>query len=123
MTNREIKKHKEALAAITKEISITKDEPLGEPLKKLQEAVKKIQKLVNDVDTYKYSHGKLSGDKDLLSPNICEEIYKEMSHRIHCTLQTEEMFNACVYAKWSCLYAAIAAIVACISVILTVCLK
>jgi hypothetical protein len=46
-----------------------------------------------------------------------------ITRNIHITLQTEEMFNACVFAKWSCLFAAVAAIVACISVILTVCLN
>lgn len=37
----------------------------------------------------------------------------------HTELQTETMLYACILAKWSCFCAAIAAIVACISVILT----
>ena len=39
---------------------------------------------------------------------------------IHTVLQTEMMLNACVSAKRSCFWAAVAAIVACISVILSV---
>ena len=38
---------------------------------------------------------------------------------IHMVLQTEMMLNACGSAKWSCLCAAIAATVACISVLIT----
>jgi hypothetical protein len=41
--------------------------------------------------------------------------------RVHTDLQTETMLDACIFAKWSCFLAAIAAIVACISVILTLC--
>jgi hypothetical protein len=123
MTNQEIEKYKKELATITKEINIAKNEPLGQRLKKLQEAVKKIQKLADDVSTYKYYQGQLPDDNDLGSCSICEKIYKEIYHDIHCTLQTEEMFNACVSAKRSCRWAALAAIVACISVILTVCLN
>ncbi len=37
---------------------------------------------------------------------------------IYTMLQTEMMFNACIFAKHSCFWAAIAAIAACLSVIL-----
>jgi hypothetical protein len=46
------------------------------------------------------------------------EFINEIIRHIHIVLQTEEMFNACVFAKWSCLFAAIAAIAACISIVL-----
>ena len=46
------------------------------------------------------------------------ERINDITRNIHITLQTEEMFNACVFAKWSCFWAAIAAIAACISVVL-----
>jgi len=46
-----------------------------------------------------------------------------IAKNIHTVLQTEMMFNACVSAKWSCLFAAIASIVACVSIILTLCLN
>ena len=37
---------------------------------------------------------------------------------LHNTIQTEMMIKSCISAKWSCFWAAIAAIVACISVVL-----
>jgi hypothetical protein len=42
---------------------------------------------------------------------------------LHTTIQTEMMIKACIYAKWSCFFAALAAIVACIGIILTMCLN
>ena len=38
---------------------------------------------------------------------------------LHASIQTEMMIKSCNFAKWSCFWAAVAAIVACISVILT----
>ncbi len=60
------------------------------------------------------------------------EFINEIIRNIHNSLQTEEMFNACVSAeqscelakqssntaKWACIWAAIAAISACISILL-----
>jgi len=50
-------------------------------------------------------------------------------HNIHTYLQSEMMLNACVSAEksgkiamWSCIFAAVAAIAACISFVLTLCL-
>ena len=43
----------------------------------------------------------------------------DAARSIHMVLQTETMLSACSSAKWSCFWAAIAAIVACISVSLT----
>lgn len=47
----------------------------------------------------------------------------QLNASIHDVLQTEMMFNACVFAKWSCFFAAVAAIVACASVVLNMCLN
>ena len=51
----------------------------------------------------------------------------DITRQIHTVLQTEMMLNACVSAKRSCFWAAVAAIVACfgiiMSVILTMCSK
>jgi hypothetical protein len=41
-----------------------------------------------------------------------------MTQAINSFLQTKMMLNACVSAKWSCFWAAIAAIASCISVLL-----
>jgi hypothetical protein len=56
----------------------------------------------------------------LLVPHSEEQKHfiNETIHNIHIVLQTEMMFNACIFAKRSCFWAAIAAIAACISVIL-----
>ena len=42
---------------------------------------------------------------------------------IHTYLQTEMMLNACISAKRSCIWAAIAAIAACISIVVMLCLQ
>lgn len=52
-----------------------------------------------------------------------EAFIGELHHNIHYTLQTEIMLKTCVIAGWSCLGAAIAAIAACISIGLTLCLS
>ncbi len=49
---------------------------------------------------------------------IYDEVYEELSRNIYYALHTEEMFNACVSAKWSCFWAFIAALAGCISVLL-----
>ena len=141
MKNREVKKHKEELRTITMGTNIQEDEPLVQRLKKLYEGIKKLQSLADVVGACKY-YGEALRDIDQILGVVrekasnadeidapkqrfarCEDIYKEIYHNIHYTLQTEEMFNACVFAKWSCFCAAVAAIVACISVILTLCLN
>jgi len=47
----------------------------------------------------------------------------ELTNNINNTLQTKMTLKACLFAKRSCFWAAVAAIVACISVILTMCLN
>lgn len=141
MTNQEIKKHKGELVTITAGLNIAENEPLGQRLRKLYEGIKKLQSLADVVGACKY-YGEALRDIDQILGVVkekpsnayeidtlkqrfarCEDIYKEIYHNIHYTLQTEEMFNACVFAKWSCFCAAVAAIVACIGVILTMCLN
>ena len=138
MTNREIKKHKDELVTITRQLNITEDESLEQRLKKLFGAVRKLENLANVVGASKYYGTTLRDIGQILAavqgwnkPGVdaidilmkkfaaCEDVYKEVYHNVHCTLQTEEMFNACVFAKWSCFLAAVAATVACISVALT----
>jgi hypothetical protein len=53
-----------------------------------------------------------------------------ITQNIHTALQTEMMFNACVFAKWSCFCAAVAAgislitaIAACVSIVVMLCSK
>ena len=50
---------------------------------------------------------------------ICRLYYQDILY----ALQTEMMFNACVFSSWSCFFAAVAAVVACLSIILGMCLN
>ena len=94
MTNKEIKKAKQELYRILKE---------GDPD---QQKVNKLRDLAGKLNAPIPVEGSWMAFVDKITRNI------------HIVLQTEEMFNACVFAKWSCLWAAVAAIAACISVIL-----
>jgi predicted TPR repeat methyltransferase len=139
MTNKEIKDYKQKFADIKKDVNGAEKEQLKERLIKLYEGIKRLQDLADVVCATKYLGTELRGiDKfirttdlnaaydakgvyDGLYPSeiaICEQIYKELCHNVYYVLQTEEMFNACVLAKWSCFWAAIAAIASCISVLL-----
>lgn len=131
MTNKEIKKYRQKFSKIKNEVNITEKEPLNERLRILVEGIKKAQKLADDICAIKYlgtdlklMEGFYASQK--LSPvsedqfrdkiSIAEEIYQELCRSVYIELQTEEMFNACVSAKHSCFWAAIAAIAACISI-------
>ena len=88
MRNKEIKKIKE-------EIRKANEEPFRERTPKLREIAVKIGAIV---------------------PNSPTEIV-EVNRDIHSVLQTELMYNACVCAKWSCFWAAVAATVALLSAV------
>jgi hypothetical protein len=105
MTNREIEKNKQELYEIQR---------IPERSKQL-EPIQTLAKRVN-------------APIPLMPPDMRRadsEIYfiNEITRNIHIVLQTEEMFNACIFAKWSCFWAAVAATVACISVVITMCLN
>jgi hypothetical protein len=137
MTNRQIKKHKKELCTIIREINIPENEPLDERLKKLYKVIDKLQNLADVVDACKYYGTALRDINEILNVvkgknfnayaidqlkqrcAACEDIYKEIYRNIDYTLQREMMFNACVSAKRSCFYAALAAIFAFISIVLT----
>jgi hypothetical protein len=96
MTNTEIQQAKQELYKIQKEVEI----------KKKYEQIKKLASRVGA-----YIHPRHTQAQ--------EEFVTEMAYKIHVVLQTEMMLNACVSAKQSCFWAAIAAILAGISIILT----
>lgn len=152
MTNRQIEKYKNQLTEIVKEHKLEKGECLVKYLKKLTDSIKKLQKLSETVGARSYIGIGLSDldeilksdEKDLqkFTGNIGRRdnyivIVKEISDNITYKLNTEMMFNACVsakesselarrscnIAKWSCIFAAIAAIAACVSIVLTWLLK
>jgi hypothetical protein len=137
MKTREIKKHKVKLAAITEGLNITKDALPTQRVNKLYQGIQELHSLADVVGACNYYGQALQGiegilkvvgdeartitEIDVIKTRLakCEGIYRELHHNIHYTLQTEEMFNACVSAKWSCVFAAIAAIAACIGIFLT----
>ncbi len=93
MTNREIKKYKQKLRYIG-----TLEQ---------EEQRKQLEALSEEIGASVYwKYGEMGEG----------EYVNSIRDNIYMVLQTEMMLNACVSAKWSCLFAAIAAIVACISV-------
>jgi hypothetical protein len=141
MTNQEIKKHKEELVTIKMGFSIAGNMSFTQRLKKLGEGIEKLQNLADVVGAYEYLGTGLKDIDEMLTlaeqkqvefqgtplliqkcaeyETICKEIHDNILYK----LQTEMMLNACVFAKWSCLCAAVAAIAACVTVILTMCLN
>ena len=94
MTNRKIKEHKNEVYRIVNE-------------KDRKERQRLIIALANKIGA------------PLRGQTTAPQFIDDTIRSIHIVLQTEMMLNACGSAKWSCLWAAIAATVACISVVLT----
>lgn len=88
--------------------------------KELLQALSKIKEIPNDVEG-KAFEDEIKKLKIPVRTAGMDNIKYRCIQRIHTDLQTETMLDACIMAKWSCFCAAIAAIVACISVILTLC--
>jgi len=136
MTNREIKKYKQRLAAIVvkfNELTVGSD-TIEQQLKKGDSIVGEFHELAMDIgaprllgkknrDLYQMFMDAFEKEVDRDKVVAIEEVGNLYYQDILYALQTEMMFNACVFAKWSCFCAAVAAIVACISVILTMCLN
>jgi hypothetical protein len=95
MTNKEIRKYKQK----------QRDALSKETYTEIQELLKSIAKELR----VKLPDG---------MPEIQRNHILQINSTIYDAIQTEEMFNACVSAKWSCFWAAIAAIASCISVLL-----
>jgi len=131
MTNRKIKKYKKRLAEIVIEFNelAVGSETIEQQLKKMDSIVGEFHKLAMGIGVPRLL-GKENRDlrqmfieafeKELDRDKLIavEEVGKLYYRDILYALQTEMMFNACVSAKWACRWAAVAAIVACISVIL-----
>jgi hypothetical protein len=98
MTNKEIKKIKQEVCEIQ-----TKS-----PSKELSERIIQLAKEIGA----SLPHWAAGGDSDQ------RNIINQTSQNVHIVLQTEMMFNACIFAQRSCFWAAIAAIASCISVLL-----
>jgi hypothetical protein len=117
MTNKKIEKLKQELHEIQGIPEIS------EQFERVQEFVKRIGALIphksatvsmgirtNSDGTKQFARSSSTAEK--------KAFIDETIRNIYTMLQTEMMFNACIFAKHSCFWAAIAAIVACISTIL-----
>ncbi|MBW8000887.1 MAG: hypothetical protein FVQ80_02565 [Planctomycetes bacterium] len=107
MTNEEIKKKLKEISELSE-----KERPV------------RLQEIAKEYGVYNFS---ADGARDTYT----------LYHNIHTYLQSEMMCNACISAenssklakqacssaKWSCIWAAIAAIAACISIVVMLCLK
>jgi hypothetical protein len=124
MTNKEIKEIKQELYKIQSEPEISKQlEPLKFLANKIGASIPLIyvsrpapttiiREIKNEPDEVSVV------DTSKVCPLEDEPLVNEIIRNIHTVLQTEVMFNTCVLAKWSCFWAAIAAIASCISVLL-----
>jgi hypothetical protein len=127
-TNKEIEKYMTELSKLSKDVNESRT--VADWFKRLSD----LEKLRPQFETLAANVGAPLLSANILAANIRTvdgrtavanvELYiGELTNNINNTLQTKMMFNACTSAKWSCFFAAVAAIVACISVILTMCLK
>ena len=131
MTNREIKKYKQRLATIVRKFNEPplENETIEQQLRKKDSIVGDFQELAIDIDAPAHlgheirdlrqmlteAWEKKSGGEKLAAIGAIGKLYYQ---NIIYALQTEMMFNACVFANRSCFWAAVAAIAACISVVL-----
>jgi len=133
MTNREIKKYKQRLAAIVSKFNEPpiEGETFEQQLRKKDEIIGEFQDLAIEIGALHHLGTEIQDVRQMLLEAYEKKLENEqlaaigIIGKLHYqdilyALQTEMMFNACIFAKWSCFWAAIAATVACISIILTV---
>jgi hypothetical protein len=127
-TNREIKKYKQRLAAIVRKFNEppVENETIEQQLGKKDSIVGDFQELAIEIDAPAHlgqeirdlrqmlmeAFEKKSDGEKLAAIGAVGKLYYQ---NILYALQTEMMFNACVFAKRSCFWAAVAAIAACLS--------
>jgi hypothetical protein len=110
MTNKEIKKMIQEVYEIQSELNINKQFDLVKDFTQRVGALSPQQMVYFGVVNGQLQNAMTYEDK--------KKYTSESIRNIYLMLHTEEMFNACVYAKRSCFWAAIAAIASCISVLL-----
>lgn len=89
-------------------------------IKELQKFLSKIRNNTEGLEAKDFETWIKKSDIQVQTAGM-DNIKHKCIQAVHTELQTETMLYACILAKWSCFCAAIAAIVACISVILTLC--
>jgi hypothetical protein len=90
-------------------------------IEKIKQEVYEIQKVTDSrqqLEPIKAVAERIGARLPVHSSEEQKHFISETIHNIHIVLQTEMMFNACIFAKRSCFWAAIAAIASCISVLL-----
>jgi hypothetical protein len=85
--------------------------------KKLKEILSEIEKAPISVGCRELTE--IMKKSEILMPTSgMDSIKDKCINSLHTAIQSEMMIKSCVYAKWSCFWAAVAAIVTCISVLL-----
>jgi len=131
MTNQEIKEYKQKLTEIVARFNepLVESGTITQELKRKDSIIGEFQDLARDIgspaflgieirDMHKMFEEarEKKNDREMLA--TIEALGKIHYQNILYSLQTEMMFNACIFAKRSCFWAAVAAIVALISVVL-----
>jgi hypothetical protein len=85
---------------------------------------KKLKEILSEIEQSPISAGcgelsEIMKKAGILTPTAGMDSLKDKCiSSLHTAIQTEKMFESCVYAKWSCFCAAVAAIASCISALL-----
>jgi hypothetical protein len=86
--------------------------------------IKKLKEILSEIEKAPISVGcreltEIMKKSEILMPTAgMDSIKDKCINSLHTAIQSEMMIKSCVYTKWSCFFAAVAAIVACISVLL-----
>ncbi len=86
--------------------------------------IKELKKILSEIEKAPISVGCAEIEKIMRKGEIpmpiagMDSIKDKCIKSLHSAIQTEMMIKSCSYAKWSCFWAAIAAIVSCISIII-----
>lgn len=87
-------------------------------------SIKELKKILSEIEKAPISVGceeltKIMQKAETPMPIAgMDSIKDKCINSLHTAIQTEMMIKSCVYAKWSCFWAAVAAIVTCVSVLL-----
>ena len=131
MTNKEIKEYKQKLSEIVAKFNepLVESETIEQELKKKDSTIGELADLAREIRSPLFIGIEIRDIRQLLEEAYKKKIdgdkltavgalFKISYQNILYSLQTEMMFNACISAKHSCFWAAVAAIVAFISVVL-----
>ncbi len=87
-------------------------------------SIKKLKNILSEIEKAPISVGCGELTEIVKKANISmptagmDSLKDKLINSLHTAIQTEMMIKSCISAKWSCFWAAVAAIAACISVVL-----